>query len=337
MSLIQKLAGYAAPQWDGAKEADSAAAAEGLEALLNESSSDGNSDSPRHTPELRPQEPTEGEEEEEFGREDACYEQEQMETEEAEQDEGAPSLLLLSSGSMGGSSGAEDYIAGGEDSASTQSDPASPRHRFHGHPLGRRALEMQQEQVACYHNAAWEERVTSVRHIRWSAETSAARAKVLVAEAFFLERRHLRQQLKWLNTPEHLRRPTKRFRAKFHYPSPAFGLVPPEIIADPIQHRKVVEERLSQLEDRWQSIYEQVECQMRSADEFPEVIRNLSTMRIFLEGQQARTYGIDVAQQQRRMMRYQQVLDEVAVRADGYFLRDALPSLRQCPAGHLAY
>jgi len=327
MSSMQKLAGYA-PQWEdqGAKEADSAAAAEGLEALLNESSSDGNSDSPRHTPELRPQEP---QEEDGFETEDACYEAEHESMDTDETDEGAPALLLLSSGSMGGSSGTEDYIAGGEgDSASTQSDPASPHHRFHRHPLGRRALEMQQEQVAAYHNAGWEERVAGVRHIRWSTEASAARAKVLVAEAFFLERRHLRQQLKWLNTPPHLRRPTKRFGANFHYPSPAFGSMPVEVLADPLQHRKVVEERLMQLEDRWRAIYEQVEAQMRSADEFPEVIRNLSTMRIFLEGQQARTYGIDVGQQQRRMMRYQQVLDEVAARGDGYFLRNALPVLR---------
>eukprot|EP01065_Artemidia_motanka_P029939 TRINITY_DN3599_c2_g2_i1.p1 TRINITY_DN3599_c2_g2~~TRINITY_DN3599_c2_g2_i1.p1 ORF type:complete len:374 (+),score=195.69 TRINITY_DN3599_c2_g2_i1:81-1124(+) len=321
---------------------------EGVEALLGESSSDGNSDSPRHTPELRPQRPPDDgsfespksdddDEQHPDWDEGKGFEEAEEAEEEADGADRAPAILLSSSSGSLLSSGSstDDYLAACEESerSTLRSDPPSPRGRFDGHPLGRQALEVQQQEVQQYHNSLWEEKVSPLRNVRWTVETSAARAKVLVSEAYFLEKRHLTEQLEWLETHPQQRGVTRRFRSEYQYPNSSFVGLPADLLDDPAMHKAVVKQKLAGLRHRWGTILKQVSQQMESADEFPDVIRNLSTMRIFLEGQQAQQYGIDVQQQQRRMMRYQQILDLVEERQDGYFLRDALPRRGEQPAG----
>lgn len=116
----------------------------------------------------------------------------------------------------------------------------------------------------------------------------------------------------------------------FQYPDASFLTHPPEVLADTEQHRELVLSRLRGLTERWGRIGGQVAQQMSRSDEFGDVIRSLSTMRIFLEGQQGQVYGIDATQQQRRAARYQRVLDLLHSRG-GLFLTDALPR-----AGELA-
>lgn len=241
----------------------------------------------------------------------------------------APSLLFAAAAAPphgSAESSTDDYLATCEEgSQSTRSDPPSPTNRFDGHPLGRAVLELQHEQVMQHHHAAWEERTAPLRNNKWTIQTSAARAKILVSEAYFLERSHLLDQLRWLDTPPDVRHPTARFAQAFRYPDSSFLTMPPDVLADPARHREVVVDRLHNLADRWRDIGRQVAQQMAHSDEFCDVIRNLSTMRIFLEGQQAQRYGIDAAQQHRRMQRYQAVLDMLHARQAGLFLTDALP------------
>jgi len=72
-----------------------------------------------------------------------------------------------------------------------------------------------------------------------------------------------------------------------------------------------VEERLASVNQRWREIGRKVKAEMRDRDNFSNVIRNLSIMRIFLEGSQAQSYGCDLSERARRDAFHQEVLDRL--------------------------
>jgi len=209
-------------------------------------------------------------------------------------------------------------------SSSLCSEPAPPAHRFDAHPLGREELQKQQQQIRAFHRAAWEKHVTAGRQA-WTAEISAASAKGLVEEAAFLERNHLREQLEWLDMPASLRRPSYRFGEKFLCPNGSF---PREAVSDPARHRDVVVNRLAQLETRWKGIHEDVDLAIRSGDDISEVMVTLSGMNVAVEGQQAPEYGIDTTRCDRRAAESLELLAEVAMYGNGFFLRETLPAMQ---------
>eukprot|EP01062_Namystynia_karyoxenos_P064592 TRINITY_DN575_c4_g4_i1.p1 TRINITY_DN575_c4_g4~~TRINITY_DN575_c4_g4_i1.p1 ORF type:complete len:362 (+),score=119.41 TRINITY_DN575_c4_g4_i1:111-1088(+) len=220
-----------------------------------------------------------------------------------------------SAGQEDGGDEGDEFLGTCESSHSTPcSPPQSPSaRRHHGHPLGREALKMQQEQIAAHHNERWEEATRALRErgSDWSIEGSAARAKVLVAEGYFLERRHLIEQLKWLETPPAERRPGVRFGQAFDRPTVGLPRVCPDILQDPSQHRELLLRQLRDLNKRWGDIYARVGQEMSEWNNFDDVIRVLSTMRIFLQGEQGMYYGEQGDTQRRRASRIQQVLAAV--------------------------
>ena len=80
---------------------------------------------------------------------------------------------------------------------------------------------------------------------------------------------------------------------------------------DPLLRLKCVEERLSNIQWKWQAIGQNVKEEMKHRDNFAQVIRNLSIMRIFLEGSQASNYGCDMSERARRDAHHQSVLDDL--------------------------
>jgi len=76
---------------------------------------------------------------------------------------------------------------------------------------------------------------------------------------------------------------------------------------------RCVEEKVAKCDRKWRDIGANVMDEMRYRDAFPNVIRNLSIMRIFLEGSQAQQYGCDVSERARRDAFHQQVLDQLAM------------------------
>lgn len=72
-----------------------------------------------------------------------------------------------------------------------------------------------------------------------------------------------------------------------------------------------IEEKLKGLDDKWRAIGGAVNREMHDSDMFPVVIRNLSVMRIFLEGSQASEYGCDTTERLRRDALHQAVLDKL--------------------------
>lgn len=216
----------------------------------------------------------------------------------------------------------------GSPSSSLCSEPGPgeqcPAHRFDSHPLGREVLQKQQQQIRAFHRAAWEKHVTAGRQ-DWTAEISAASAKGLVEEAAFLERNHLREQLEWLDMPASVRRPSYRFGERFYCPNGSF---PREAVSDPARHRDVVVKRLAHLETRWSGIHEDVDLAIRSGDDISEVMVTLSGMNVAVEGHQAPEYGIDTTRCDRRAAEQLELLGEVAMYGNGYFLKETLPAMR---------
>lgn len=81
----------------------------------------------------------------------------------------------------------------------------------------------------------------------------------------------------------------------------------------PMTRLRCVEEKVSDCDRKWREIGANVMDEMRYRDAFPNVIRNLSIMRIFLEGSQAQQYGCDTSERARRDAFHQQVLDQLAM------------------------
>jgi hypothetical protein len=80
----------------------------------------------------------------------------------------------------------------------------------------------------------------------------------------------------------------------------------PQLVLRCAQHR------LKTLDARWGAIMREVQQEMReNPDCFPNVIRNLSIMRIFLEGSQAATYSCDLTERQRRDALHRSVLEKL--------------------------
>lgn len=98
---------------------------------------------------------------------------------------------------------------------------------------------------------------------------------------------------------------------------------------DPHIWMRSIQARLSNLNTKWKNIARCVECEMRDRDAFPVVIRNLSIMRIFLEGSQAPTYSCDASERSRRDAFHQAVLDELD-RRGCLFLGDADGTYEPC-------
>eukprot|EP01064_Diplonema_japonicum_P036458 TRINITY_DN8181_c0_g2_i1.p1 TRINITY_DN8181_c0_g2~~TRINITY_DN8181_c0_g2_i1.p1 ORF type:complete len:341 (+),score=73.26 TRINITY_DN8181_c0_g2_i1:163-1185(+) len=210
----------------------------------------------------------------------------------------------------------------------------SRSHRYSGHPLGVQELEMQEELILREKAETQERFYNELRQkqSQWSLVDSRARAKILVSEAYFKERQHIQEQQDHLIEKAVLGRSpryTRRFKANHAFRDAGFGVYGAHILNDGARHTEAVLERKRTLEHKWISLGKQVENDMAVRDNFPTVIRNLSVMRIFLEGQQSMAYSpsaaADSSERHRRYMNYQNVIQTVMLRNDGYFLRDALP------------
>jgi hypothetical protein len=80
----------------------------------------------------------------------------------------------------------------------------------------------------------------------------------------------------------------------------------------PQSQLRCVEEKIADVDAKWQGIGNKVKDEMQAPDAFPRVIRNLSIMRIFLEGSQAQQYGCDTSERARRDAYHQNVLDTLS-------------------------
>lgn len=80
-----------------------------------------------------------------------------------------------------------------------------------------------------------------------------------------------------------------------------------------------VQERVEDCDSKWRRIGENVMDELRYRDSYPNVIRNLSIMRIFLEGSQASQYGCDTSERARRDAIHQGVLDQLAMERQLFF------------------
>lgn len=251
-----------------------------------------------------------------------------------------------------GSDAAESEDAESEEDAEALRVPATPQSRYSGHPLGVPFLEWQQQMVQRENTTDfWTRAAVIQQRNQWTQETSMARAKVLVSEARRLERQQLEQQRDWLrrvNDGRHT--PTCRFGEAFARPNHAC-FPDKEELADILQpgagagaglpmrmYAGVTERKLRDVDAKWRCVGRQVAADMAAGgpDAFPAVIRNLSTMRMFVQGDQAAQYaGVSEADQQLRLRRRQDVLDRVRARGDGYFLKDALDTPVRGAAGDL--
>jgi hypothetical protein len=88
-----------------------------------------------------------------------------------------------------------------------------------------------------------------------------------------------------------------------------FGPDPPP---DPALWLRSVQERMEKIDEKWRGIGAAVASEMHNTDAFPIVIRNLSIMRIFLEGSQAAGYGCDVMERARRDAVHQRLLERLS-------------------------
>jgi hypothetical protein len=90
-----------------------------------------------------------------------------------------------------------------------------------------------------------------------------------------------------------------------------YGPEPAEV--SPMTRLRCAEEKVDECDNKWRRIGSAVEEEMRYRDAFPTVIRNLSIMRVFLEGSQSPHYGCDTSERARRDAFHQQVLDQLAM------------------------
>lgn len=85
-------------------------------------------------------------------------------------------------------------------------------------------------------------------------------------------------------------------------------------VVDPALWLRSIDERLENIDDKWRDIGRDVKLEMSDADRFATVIRNLSIMRIFLEGSQAQRYGCDSTERGRRDAVHSAVLDKLEMK-----------------------
>lgn len=95
-----------------------------------------------------------------------------------------------------------------------------------------------------------------------------------------------------------------------------------EEAVSPNTRLRCVEEKVAECDMKWKEIGLCVRDDMRYRDCFQNVIRNLSIMRIFLEGSQAPNYGCDASERSRRDALHQATLDRLATEG-GLFLTPA--------------
>jgi len=86
---------------------------------------------------------------------------------------------------------------------------------------------------------------------------------------------------------------------------------PEENDVDPSIWLRSIECRQSNLEKKWTQIAQDVKDEFGRGDNFPVVIRNLSIMRIFLEGSQAPKYSCDMTERSRRDAFHHSILAEL--------------------------
>ena len=85
-------------------------------------------------------------------------------------------------------------------------------------------------------------------------------------------------------------------------------------VVDPALWLRSIDERLENVDQKWRDIGSDVKHEMSDADRFATVIRNLSIMRIFLEGSQAQHYGCDSSERCRRDAVHSAVLDKLEMK-----------------------
>lgn len=87
---------------------------------------------------------------------------------------------------------------------------------------------------------------------------------------------------------------------------------PEEPNVDPHIWLMSIDYRMNTFKSKWNRIGRSVKDEFRYRDNFPTVIRNLSIMRIFLEGSQAQTYSCDVNERSRRDSFHHSILQELS-------------------------
>eukprot|EP01063_Lacrimia_lanifica_P027575 TRINITY_DN3888_c0_g5_i1.p3 TRINITY_DN3888_c0_g5~~TRINITY_DN3888_c0_g5_i1.p3 ORF type:complete len:334 (+),score=135.70 TRINITY_DN3888_c0_g5_i1:222-1223(+) len=223
----------------------------------------------------------------------------------------------------------EEDPSGSEQSHDSVSLNERPRSRYDGHPLGVELLEEQEHAIMMHKNNLVEEFMMDFHHKnKWSLSESRARAKILVTEGFTKERGHLVAQMKHLIEQDLLGQephPCRRFRYDHRFRCAGFNAHDAHTLENPELMRRTVEVRMANLYEKWGTIMHAVNMEMLYEDNFPNVIKNLSTMRIFLEGHQTPSYCPDVNERARRCRQYQAVIENVCNGDNGLFLRDALP------------
>ena len=94
-------------------------------------------------------------------------------------------------------------------------------------------------------------------------------------------------------------------------------------------------ERMDTHRARWAAIREDVDAEMcTSPHAFQNVIRTLSVMRIFIEGSQGQSYGIDFSDRQRREAAQQAVLAKLRANRALFIDQCSSPSRQQKTAHH---
>jgi len=82
---------------------------------------------------------------------------------------------------------------------------------------------------------------------------------------------------------------------------------------EPAMWLRSIDERMRFVDDKWSGIGKCVSSDMDGRDNYQTVIRNLSIMRIFLEGSQSSMYGCDTSERSRRDALHQRVLDRLYI------------------------
>ena len=128
-------------------------------------------------------------------------------------------------------------------------------------------------------------------------------------------------------------RPVRRFRQNYIYRDAGFHANPKDVLERPELHKDVVRSRLSTLRARWVHIKEASDRDMQQGD-YQTVIKNISMLRMFLEGRQSMSYNIDPYEQACRAQYHHNVIQAVS-RREGLFLNDILPRAPPLSPRHL--
>ncbi|KAJ9440120.1 hypothetical protein DIPPA_20191 [Diplonema papillatum] len=226
---------------------------------------------------------------------------------------------------MEDSNSSAQFLPDEDPSEQSNASEAPPASRYHGHPLGVEELELQEQRIAQFKQAITDNFINEFRmKERWTVGESRARAKILVSEGFHKEQMHVLEQQDYLDELRYLGQepqPTRRFKANHEFRDPAFLTCDPEMLYNPDVHQRALDERKYSMLQRWKLLGRQVSQEMSEYDNFQNVIRNLSTMKIFLEGQQNLSFGFT----QDRTRKHQLVLNAVRAQNDGCFLKNSLP------------